>query len=204
MATTLRGSDAFDTAQASQAEMELGTETASRAMSPEGVAQAVAALETPTAAGLLTLDNMMQVQDVQATGVAAGTNLVTNDAIRVLNTVVHNTITGASLASNLVTLPAGTYWVEGLSLAFRTGSYQTFVINNGNSAVLIEGYSQYVDSAVGGGITSTCSGRFVLAAETVISLRYAAANAKATNGLGVKSENGRNSIFAEMKIWKVA
>jgi hypothetical protein len=50
-------------------------------------------------------------QDQKSQGVAGGAS-VSGFATRTLNTVVYNTITGASLSSNVITLPAGTYKIE--------------------------------------------------------------------------------------------
>ena len=53
---------------------------------------------------------VLHVADIKPAGTMAGTPSTLNT--RVLNTVVVNTIPGASLASNSVTLPAGTYEVH--------------------------------------------------------------------------------------------
>ena len=53
----------------------------------------------------------LSVRDEKADGTHAGVAVALSHQTRTLNTVVENSITGASLAANRVTLPAGTYRV---------------------------------------------------------------------------------------------
>jgi hypothetical protein len=59
--------------------------------------------------------------ETQASGTAGGTTVATTFTKRVLNTTVYNTITGCSIASSVITLPAGTFYIEASSPLYRPG-----------------------------------------------------------------------------------
>lgn len=84
------------------------------------------------------------VQDQKSSGTAGG-NATTNAwTTAVLNTSITNTITGASLASNKITLPAGTYLIDATKsftmtklsrLRFKTADNDS-IVRYGNSAYI--------------------------------------------------------------------
>ena len=123
-------------------------------------------------------------------------------AARVLNTVLSNSIAGASLASNQVTLPAGTYDVEATAILLVTGtSHRIKVFNvtdNAPVAIGTTGYSgpnQYSD-----GIPSRAIGRFTIAAAKVFEVRHYGNSA----GGGQSPSDGSNATYAEALFRKVA
>jgi len=72
---------------------------------------------------------LMIVQDVKANGTAGGGSSATAYQIRTLNTVATSTIDGASLSSNVITLPAGTYHVQGCAPSVSTNANMAFWVN---------------------------------------------------------------------------
>jgi hypothetical protein len=124
---------------------------------------------------------------------------------RVLNTLILNEITGASVSTNQITLPAGTYYIEGTAPAFFVSRHQTRVWNDTDSAEIVVGSSEYTQAS-GGGITtiSSFSTKFTLGATKTIEIQHRCGTTKATNGFGIASNLGStNEVFTQVRIWKV-
>jgi hypothetical protein len=81
---------------------------------------------------------IMILQDLKAPGVNGGNSLAGNN-IRQLNTVVSNTIVGASLFNNQFTLPAGRFYLRASAPAFEVNVHQVSLINAVNGTVLAFG-----------------------------------------------------------------
>ena len=129
------------------------------------------------------------VEEQQNANTAGGTFTAGAWRTRVLNTEVLNTIPGASLASNQVTLPAGTYWIEAAGPAAYVNGHRTKIYDITNSADLLVGRSHLC--MVSGGNSDTIlndyarvEGKIVLTASTVMELQHWCITTRATNGLG--------------------
>lgn len=179
---------------ASQAEAEAGTDN-EKYMSALRVAQAIAALTQDI--------GVIHVQDQKAANTDGGNFTSGGDRTRVLNTVVINTISGASLASNQVTLPAGTYTVVGSAPGYQCGFHRTWLFNVTDTATTLLGSSE--DQA--GSIVQTRShvqGGFTIAGDKVFELRHRCTTTRNTDGLGRSVNlNGANEVFADLLITKV-
>ena len=79
---------------------------------------------------------VFQEQEASGTGGASFTSSAFNQSI--LNTTIANTITGCSLSSGSVSLPAGTYRVTGFVVS-GAHRIQTALYDFGNSVVLLNG-----------------------------------------------------------------
>jgi hypothetical protein len=118
---------------------------------------------------------IMIATDEKASGTHGGN--VTADAwtTRVINTVKYNNIPGASLAGNVVTLPAGTYYVNISTPFLRTHVGKTRLVNNANNAMLLPGSGMFSDndSTRGNSIShSFVRGVIGLPATTAVRLDY--------------------------------
>jgi hypothetical protein len=146
----------------------------------------------------------MLVRDEKPQGTHGGTATANTTAVRTLNTVAANTIAGASLAANQITLPAGSYrsrgWVPGCHVNLhRAGLY-----NVTDSAYAILGTSE-------NGSTSTSDptqtqsiivGRLTLAGATVFEVRHYTADGAASTGLGNAVNQMGNEIYTVLEITK--
>lgn len=123
---------------------------------------------------------------------------------RVLNTVVANTITGASLASNQVTLPAGVYRFSGAAPVY-IGSFghRLILYNVTGAANLITGRNAFAPSS-GSAYAASIDGHFSLSATSVIELRHYVTTGVTTYGLGGASSTGDVEVYADLMIWRVA
>ena len=101
------------------------------------IAADVAGHETRIAA--LEIGGYLRVQEEQPSGTGGGTPS-TGWQTRVLNVVKTNTIDGASLASNTITLPAGTYKIEASAPGFSS-THQLRLYNITQSAAALVGTS---------------------------------------------------------------
>jgi len=125
----------------------------------------------------------MLATDVKSVGTHAGTSTAGANT-RVLNTAV-NTITGASLGSNQITLPAGTYNIRATAPCVGGANHKAYLYNVTDAAIAINGTSEYSDNSTSTSTCSVCVGRVVIASAKVFELRHAIQISVATNGLGI-------------------
>jgi hypothetical protein len=146
----------------------------------------------------------MLVRDEKAVGTAGGTNIGGVNT-RVLNTVLRNTIVGASLASNEVTLPAGTYLINGSASTRQVNAHKCYLYNITAAALAIAGTSELSPSAVASVNSSFVKGSVTVSATTVFSLRHHTDTANATEGLGraVNNTAAGVEVYAMLEIIKV-
>ncbi len=161
-------------------------------------------LASGTSSASLDTSNLMHIQDRKTSGTAGGTFTGGAWQTRTLNTILTANISGASLSSNAVTLPAGTYWVEGYAMAHRCNMHKTRVYQtSGTASTLVEGSSEICSASMGGIQTKSCfSGLFTLAAQQTIELQHQCSMTEATDGFGYAS-GFSTEVYADIKIWKV-
>jgi hypothetical protein len=175
---------------ATQAEAEAGTDNEAY-MSPLRVAQAIAAI------GL----SVLHVQDQKAANTDGGTFTSGADRTRTLNTAVTNTITGASLASNQVTLPAGTYIVVASVPGFEVESHRAWLYNITAAATTLLGSSEFSAHTSS---NSNIYGVFTVAGATVFEIRHRCSVTKATDGFGAAANfNSANEVYTNALFVKI-
>lgn len=147
---------------------------------------------------------LLHVREQQAANTAGGT--FTNGAwrTRVLNTEVTNEITGASLGSNQITLPAGTYFIQARAPASVVAANKAKLANITDTADTIIGPTEMADPGVVQHANATVVGRFTIAAQKVFELQHRCGTTRATNGFGQPSNLGVVEVYSEVMIWKVA
>lgn len=139
----------------------------------------------------------------EKTSTTAGGASTAGLQLRTLNTIVGtNEISGASVATSIVTLPIGTYWIEGSAPAFRSDAHKCYLENASGGAVLIPGSSEYASNASLVQSRSFLSGRLVAATSLNVRLFHNIANATLVNGLGVANSSGVER-YSELKIWRL-
>ena len=154
-----------------------------------------------------TVDNFADIaifNETQASGTAGGTFTSGSYVKRTLNTTVVNNITGCSIASSVVTLPAGTYSVFATSPAFSVNDNKCRLRNTTAGTDLAIGNSSYSSSADSTLVLGTIQTCFTLAASTNIELQHRCASTKASNGFGVQTSFGDSEIYSQITIIRVA
>ncbi|MEW9586618.1 hypothetical protein [Paraburkholderia sp. DGU8] len=133
----------------------------------------------------------------------SGTSGSVSGQNRVLNTVVANTITGASLSSNQITLPAGTYRIQASAPVGQGGysiSHQASLYSVSDAAVLVAGTSEYANQTVS---RSFVIGAFTLSATKTVSVHHYIATGTGAS-YGMTSGAGLGEVYTEVEITKVA
>jgi hypothetical protein len=117
-----------------------------------------------------------------------------------------NNITESSLVANQITLPAGIYYSEGFSLAFRVAMNQTRLMDITNTETLLIGTP--VNARTDGGTqhasTSFFSGKFELENTAIIESQHIVATTSSADGGGIAAGFDEINIYSDLKIWKVA
>lgn len=187
---------ATDIAPAATAEeMEVGTETNHRSMSPALVAEAIRHLAP------VYVDQIFIAQHEVPSGVSGGDSVSNEYTQRVINTVLINTIDGASLSGNEVHLPAGRYEVFASAPA-HTAAHHIRIRNRTTGVTELNGSSEKTPAA--GTITrSFAIGELLLALPCSISVDHWVDYGVAT-GLGLPTSGGVPAVFTQIRIRKIA
>ena len=158
---------------------------------------------TAPAAGGAFETKLLHIEDQKSSGTSAGTFTSGADRTRELNTVVTNEITGASLATNQITLPAGDYYAEILAPAYRVENHKALLWNITTSTTLLSGQSADAASGANSKTDSCVMGRFTLAGTNVLEARHRSTLSRSSNGLGRATSYGAYELYTIVKIWRV-
>lgn len=140
--------------------------------------------------------------DSKASGTAGGS--FTKDAwrTRTLNSERANVIAGASLASNQITLPAGTYLCLFAAPAHKVGLHVARLYDTTAAAALIYGFTA---QSAGTDVTA-CSigfGAFTLASGAVVELQHYSEMTQSGDGMGKANSFGDPEIYSQVLLLKV-
>ena len=145
---------------------------------------------------------LLHVRDEKSQGTAGGASSTGSFLTRTLNTSVTNEISGASLASNQITLPSGTYYIFASVPAFGADEHKVKLVNITDSSDTIIGTQEYCN----GGTASNRGfivGRFTIASSKAFEIKQRFSIGRATNGFGVNATFG-TEVYTDVQIWKVA
>lgn len=151
-------------------------------------------------------DDLLHIRDEKAGGTDGGSFTSGSWVTRTLNTEVTNEIAGASLASNQITLPAGTYEVYGRVPAHAVNYHKARLWDVTNSITLIVGNTGYSNVAGYSDSDSILMGRFTLAGSTDIEVQHECSDTNSGgNGLGLAGADfGHVEIYTQVAIRKVS
>jgi hypothetical protein len=155
--------------------------------------------------------NELIIADQKAQNTPGGTFTSGAWRTRDLNTIARNTITGASLGANQITLPAGTYTVDWSAPASSDSTdideHQTRLYDTTGAAVLVTGSSESLIQGASNTRASNRSmgvGEFTIGGSSVIELQHQCSVTSAgTNGFG-SAVNLGVEIYSMIRIRKVA
>ncbi len=154
---------------------------------------------------------LLCVVDQKATGTNGGSFTSGAWRTRDLNTIRTNEIAGASVATNRITLPAGTYFIEWSADAASDNDsteHKTRIRNITDNTTILVGSGGYMDGAIGLSTaliqSKSCGkGRFTIAATKVIELQHQISVTQNTNGFGVAAGFGEVEVYSQVSVWKV-
>jgi hypothetical protein len=119
-----------------------------------------------------------------------------------LQTSQFNNITGCSLASNQITLAAGTYKINCTAPAYDTDSTMARFYNITDSAVAIGGTSENVSAGDAVSVCSLVNGYITIASTKVFELQHQTSTTKASQGFGAATGLGPE-IYSTVSVMKV-
>jgi hypothetical protein len=146
---------------------------------------------------------LLHVRDEKTSGTSGGGFTSGSWQVRTLNTTKTNEISGASMASNEITLPAGTYEVDAIAPASQVGAHQARLYNVTGAASLVLGENAYANTASGSLSTSRVYGRFTLGSTSNVRLEHRCGATNSTDGFGYNASFG-TEVYAEVQIRKVS
>lgn len=145
---------------------------------------------------------LFQVQDQKATNTNAGNSVATTWTTRTLNTSVTNQISGASLASDTITLPAGTYYVDCVVPFYSTANTKVRLYNTSDSTTAVTGSSTGLTTGTVS-MVATIRGLITIASPKNFVVQYHTTNV-VTAGLGiVGNATPEVEIYTSVSIWKL-
>ena len=149
--------------------------------------------------------DILHVRDEKAANTAGGSSVAGNQA-RDLNTVILNTISGASLdiGTGVITLGAGTYEIEAYTPAYFSARHRASLYNLTDVAYEVLGgpiYTHVTDAF--GQNRSPVWGRFTLSGTKTFELRHFTQNVRSTNGLGQPVDDGRDEVYTDVYIKEI-
>ena len=146
----------------------------------------------------------IEIRDEKAAGTAGGGFTSGVWQTRTLNTEHADTGSHASVASNQITLAAGTYEVDITCPAAVVGTHQAMLYNVTDSATTLIGHS--AQTATGSTVITHAriTGRFTIASQKVFEIRHRCTTTKATDGMGIAANFGETEIYTVARFWKVA
>jgi hypothetical protein len=147
---------------------------------------------------------LLHVRDEKAAGTDGGTFTSGSFQTRTLNTVLTNEISGASLSSNQIILPAGTYYINAQAPACKVNIHKLKLRNITDSTDALIGYQMFTwdgdENVCNVGVT----GRFTISAQKTFEIQHICSLTKATTGFGRFSNYSLVEVYADAQIWKVA
>jgi len=148
--------------------------------------------------------DVFHLADEKASGTAGGSSVATTWTKHDLASK-SNGITGASVASSVVSLPAGTYRATGYALAYQPTGFKIRLRNTTDGSTIAVGSNGYSSASNNDNVHSHIINHiFTLAGTKNIELQYYAGAAVATNGLGIATSSGEVEVYADLKFERVA
>lgn len=145
------------------------------------------------------------IRDVKATGTNGGTFTSGAWQTRILNDLSGNAGTEVTLASNQITVVAGTYILTANAIAYRVDGHKARLFNVTDNSVMSIGTSS--TSGSGTNATSTYSiitNYFTLAATKVLRIEHQCITTRATDGFGVATNIvGASEVYTSLVIQKI-
>jgi hypothetical protein len=162
------------------------------------------ALEFATVSGTTFGSALLHVRDEKSNGTNAGTFTSGSFQTRTLNTVMTNEISGASLSSNQIILPSGTYYIDGIAPVYAVENHKLKLRNITDSSDVLIGISNYASSSGFVGNNAHLTGRFTIASQKTFEIQHRSSSTTNSNGFGTSASMSVIEVYADIQIWKVA
>ena len=161
------------------------------------------ALEFATVSGTTFGSALLHVRDEKANGTNAGTFTSGSYVKRDLNTTLTNEISGASISSSVITLPAGTYYIIASAPQLYVASHKIKLRNTTDGSDTLIGTTEYANPSADT-TRSFVAGRFTIAGQKNFELQHRCSTTVADFGFGYRASFGDIEVYTDVQIWKVA
>lgn len=152
---------------------------------------------------LVKREDYILIQDQKTAGTSGGTFTSGDWRTRDLNTEVTDTGGHASIASNQITLVAGTYQCKIYAPAFTVGDHQARLQDITNNTTLLYGTCAFSNQAGYSDVTnSIIAGRFTLTGNTTLEVQHKCYQTQNTNGFGVSFGATESAIYTTAEFWR--
>lgn len=146
----------------------------------------------------------MVVRDEKSSGTRGGVAAAGAYATRTLNTVVVNTIDGAALSANQITLPAGRYSILASVPGFLVNRFRGRLYDVTGAAVLLLGSSEFAGNTAAIAVRSVIAGTISLSTTSSVRLEMRAEySAGSAQELGESSGFGDAEVYSELTIERI-
>lgn len=143
--------------------------------------------------------------ETQSSGTEGGANTAASYTKRTLNTSIVNTITGCSIASSVITLPAGTYHVTASAPVLAVNGHRIRFRNTTDSTTAVLGATGYTATSAPNNDRAILEGHFVITGSKDFELQHMTATLKSGNGLGAaQSQDALGEVYSIVTIRKIA
>jgi len=146
---------------------------------------------------------LLHVRDEKASGTAGGTFTSGAWQTRTLNTSLTNEISGASLSSNQIILPSGTYYIDAIAEVYTGENHKLKLRNITDSSDVLIGSSNYSSGSGFVAGNSRVIGRFTISSRKTFELQHRCSATVSGNGFGASCSFSVVEVYADVKIWKV-
>ena len=149
---------------------------------------------------------LLHVIDEKPTQTQGGALSEGTNNVRTLNTVNTNEIFGASLSTNAITLPSGTYFLDAKAFNHKTATARLTWRNTTDSSDTIIGMLSYNSAGTGASTYNYISGKFTIAGTKVFQLEHRVQTTQTIYGAGYQDDglDSKSCIYCDVKLWKVA
>ncbi|MCK4522080.1 MAG: hypothetical protein KAU20_05885 [Nanoarchaeota archaeon] len=147
----------------------------------------------------------VKVSDVKAYNIDGGTFTSGSMQTRVINTEDSDTSSICSIASNQITLAAGTYLCNIICPAFWVNRHIAQLYNITDSATTLLGMSQFADANYGGVTLAFIVGKFIITAQKIFEIQHRCQSTRADEGFGIAHGfSGINNVYTIAEFWRVS
>ena len=148
---------------------------------------------------------LLHVRNEKSNGTSAGSFTSGSWQTKEINTSLTNEISGASLSSNQIILPSGTYYIDASSPANYVNSHKAKLRNITDSSDTLIGTNEYAgqDMVDYVNTNSIIKGRFTISAQKTFEIQHRCQTSSGV-GLGVANSFSVVEVYTDVRIWKVA
>ena len=152
--------------------------------------------------GTLKDKGYVKISDVKTSGTNGGTFNSGSWQTRDINTEDTDTENIASVSSNQITLPAGTYYCRISCSAYDVGRHKSRLQNITASTTEIIGTSDFTLYSSHTQTSSIITGMFTITLESIFEIQHRCESSKATDGFGVACNFGIDEVYTIAEFWR--